>query len=58
MAVEIGNWNSSGAPPGLTLVFPRQAGGGEASLPSGAEKSGGMDHSAGRNHMGHGSSVY
>jgi hypothetical protein len=41
VAVEIGNWNGSGAPPWLTSVSPRQAGGGVASLPSGAENSGG-----------------
>lgn len=28
MAVEIGNWNRGGASPRLTLVTPRQAGGG------------------------------
>lgn len=58
MAVEIGNWNRGGASPRLTLAIPRQAGGGLASLPGGAEKSGEMDHSAGRDHKGHGSSVY
>lgn len=58
MAVEIGNWNRGGASPRLTLVAPRQAGGGLASLPSSAENSGEKDHSAGKHHMGHGSSVY
>lgn len=40
MAVEIGNWNRGGASPSLTLVAPRQAGGGLASPPGSAENSG------------------
>ena len=58
LVMAIGNWNLGGASPRLTLVTPRQAGGGLASLAGSAENSGEMDHSAGRDRMGSGSSVY